>query len=103
MGCTRGLGIGLTREVEQAIEFRRALICPGYHGVPHCAMVRKDRTVRDELEWGLEEAKVTYVVLGWVGITAGYRAPFAAPLKGNFLFGVAVVMSPAQVTPRTGL
>ena len=74
--------------------------CPTYHGEPHCPVVRGQEIDHQDTAWGLE-GKLTYVLFdGWLGLTAGYRMPFADPLAGSAVFEVAVVMSPTSFAER---
>ena len=94
-GLYPSIGVVATLHKRQTTRFERATMkCPIHHGETHCPV---GPVVENDNEWsaGLE-AKLTYVVLDWVGITAGYRAPFSDLLGGSALVGVSVVMSPAQ-------
>ena len=71
-----------------------------YHNVPHCPPQRES-SVQDDLSVGID-AKVTFVLFSWLGLTAGYRMPFTDPFGGAAILGVSAVMAPTQVPAARG-
>ena len=92
-GLYPGLGLAAILTSRQTTSFERATQeCPSYHGEPHCQVVK---VVTPDSEWAAgAEAKVTYVIARWVGVTVGYRAPFDDLAGGGFMFGVGYVVPP---------
>ena len=61
------------------------------------------REVESENRWSAgAEVKLTYVILEWIGITIGYRAPFADLLGGAFLVSLGYVVPRVKLSAHTG-
>lgn len=52
---------------------------------------RGDDLIERRTVWGLD-VKLTGYVDSWIGITAGYRAPFGDPLDGSLILGASLVL-----------
>lgn len=98
-GLYPSLGVGVTHVSRTEDSFAEPVRCSqhyheGDRAVPQCPPQQTTEVLEDSLEWSID-ARVTYVLLSWIGLSVGYRATLPDPTRGSVILGASFVISPS--------
>ncbi len=99
-GLYPSLGVGVTHVSGTEDSFNTPNTCIQHshdennNPVPQCPEQQTTKVLEDSLEWSID-ARVTYVLLSWIGLSVGYRATLPDPTRGSVILGASFVISPS--------